>query len=241
MTIKKLILKHLGRILALLFIVALVVSVLTCDEPIVSFLKETSAAKFIYNISWKNSIFFSIAIGFIASLFSWLLVWYIPDQYRRDTIKNNLKWKYSAFKKEITTQFLFASGSCADTRLIQELCEFEKFRAYFISDNKERWYRVLNVLEEQEKSHILKEIINQMVKLADELSYVINNIYIKDERSHICFSDLAATIYSLENTATPDRKVSDICDKFLFGIFACFNSCDGYLEEDPIQKMIDEL
>lgn len=123
----------------------------------------------------ENSILFNLSCGYIISVFLWYLLVEIPEVKQRGIIKDNISQRYISFKKSTICNMLYASGSIGvDYELVGELLDHMKFREYFGGQNKQRWYDVLNGLDENER-HI-KDIHNDLELLYNDVTYVLNNI-----------------------------------------------------------------
>ena len=77
-------------VLLLLTLVAVFCMFSGSDEPIVGFLIGTPIAPYLYALHNGNAIGFNLSIGYLVSIFFWLLVVYFPERRRRLILRDNL-------------------------------------------------------------------------------------------------------------------------------------------------------
>lgn len=231
--------RRLTTTLAALSVVASVVMFATSGEAVVPVLRGTSVAPVLLALGWPNTIAFNLSVGYLVSVFFWLLVVFLPERSRRRLLRENLNRAYQHFKESVLQILLWSSIGTHDSRLPKELCDHRKFIEYFGADQSKPWYAVLNGLQGSELRR--QELVLELEVFSDEVAYVLNNVNIHDERVHRLFKVLKENIYRLNHSqADTYDHVKDL-GRFLWGVFARWNFVDGQRETDVIQETIERL
>lgn len=121
----------------------------------------------------------------------------------------------------------------------EQLCDYQKFKEYFKKNDREKWYAALNALEDDR--NLLNDLIVELSHFANEISYVLNNITIEEEKVHSFFKSLTSHVYTLQNSSVHYDDHVKCLGKFLYGILAQFDFIEGQKEDDVIQLMINEI
>lgn len=209
------------------------------NEPVVEFLRGTSVEPYVRALHNGNSIVFNLSIGYLVSMFFWLLVVYFPERNRRLILRDNLSRRYQDFREDTIQILLWASIGTHDSQLPKELCDHRKFKEFFDENGKEHWYAALNGL--QRDNIRIDELLLELELFAGEVSYVLNNINVQDNKVHSFFKRLSENIYRLKNSSVYSYDQVKYLGSFLWGIHARWNIIDGQREDDAIQDMIDVL
>ncbi|MHB1145899.1 MAG: hypothetical protein ACYCZS_13475 [Thiobacillus sp.] len=209
------------------------------NEPIVEFLRGTSIEPHLRALHNDNSIVFNLSVGYLVSMFFWLLVVYFPERNRKLVLRNNLSRRYQDFRESTIQILLWASIGAHDSQLPKELCDHRKFSAFFDENSKEHWYAALNGLQENKER--IDELLLELELFACEVSYVLNNVNIQDPKVHSFFKRLSENIYRLKNSTVYSYDQVKYLGNFLWGVHARWNIIDGQREDDVIQDMIDAL
>ena len=208
-------------------------------EPVVWFLRGTPVEPFLLALHNGNSIVFNLSIGYLVSLFFWLLVVYFPNRTRRLILRDNLSRRYQDFRESTIQILLWASIGTHDSQLPKELCDHRKFREFFDEHSKEHWYAALNGLQGTKES--VDELLLELELFAGEVSYVLSNINIQDPKVHSFFKRLSENIYRLKNSPVYSYDQVKYLGNFIWTVHARWSIIDGQLENDVIQDMIDAL
>lgn len=228
------------KILLFFLPISILGMILGSNDPVVSLFSGTWLEKALYSLSSSNSILFNLSCGYIISVFFWYLLVEIPESNQRGIIRDNMSQRYISFKKSTICNMLYASGDVGvDYELVDELLDHKKFREYFSGKNKQRWYDVLNGLDENER-HI-KDVHNDLELLYNDVSYVLNNIRFTNKKSHSLFVNLQENIFRLLNYNDCHYDHVRALSSFLFTMFALWSLVDGDMDEDVVQKMIDQI
>ena len=226
-------------VIAALAGIALVLLFVSSGEPLVPFLRDTQLAPLLYALSWPNVIVFNLSVGYLSSMIFWILVVYLPDQSRRNLLRNTLAIQYKDFKKEIIQTLLWAAGESHDIQLIEDMADDHmKFKEYFNSKG-ERWSATLNGIQGNRKH--MYELHLAMKIFSDEVSYVLNNVPINDPSVHCLLRRLNENMFRLTNSETDLYDQVKSVSNFLWQILSSWNIAEGQLEDDIVQRMIARI
>jgi hypothetical protein len=209
------------------------------NEGILSVLKGTAIELPLYHLHSGNQIIFSLSGGFLISIFFWFLVVKLPEMRKRNIIKHNISTQYQHFKEDTIEILLWASIGTHDSQLPRQLCDYKEFKKFFGENEHQKWYDALNGL--QSKQDLLNDILVEMELLSNEISYVLNNVEITDERIMSVFKTLSINVYKLKSSSIFSYDQVKYLGNFLWGILAQWSFIDSQRKEDIIQKMINKL
>ena len=225
--------------LAVLTVLAVIGMIAGSNEEVVWFLRGTRLEPYLYALHNGNSILFNLSVGYLVSVFFWLLVVYFPERRRSHILRDNLRRRYQDFREETIQILLWCAIGPHDSELPKQLCDHKRFREFFDENEKERWYAALNGLEENKDR--LNDLLLELELLANEVLYVLNNVSIRDQKVHSFFKRLNEHIYRLRNASVYSYDPVKYLGNFLWGIHARWSMIDGQREEDVIQETIESL
>lgn len=185
-----------------------------------------------------DSNFNNLLISFDASFFIWVLAVKIPESRRRMLLRNNMAHQYLHFKQSVIYSLLQCAG-VNGFQLKEELCDYQKFKAFFSANHDEHWYAALNGL--QESKSLMNDILFEMEHLATEVSYVLNNVPINDEKTHSAFKFLETRIHQLNNCSVYQCDPVKYIGEFLWCILARWSIIHGQKQDDWIEEMIESI
>ena len=211
------------------------------NEPIPSIFSGTWIDSFFKQFDTGNSIIFNLSIGFLVSVFFYILVVWLPNRQRKSLIKRNFKEHYRSFKHDTISILLMACQGSYPGQLPWELSEQREFEKFFKtpidSDARNiRWYAVLNGLKE----HDLKELLIVMEIFMNEIAYVLNNVNIDEPKVFAFFKRLSQAVYRLKNSTLDHDEIKSL-SRFIWEIFAGFSIVDGRRDYDVIKVMINKI
>jgi len=208
-------------------------------ENILGILKGTIFEQPLYKLHIGNEIIFSLSGGFLISLFFWFLVVKLPEIRKREIIKNNISIHYQHFKEDTIQILLSASIGTYNSELVRKLCDYKEFQKFFSENNHQKWYDALNGL--QSNQDLLNDLLVEMELLTNEISYVLDNVEIADEKIMTVFKSLSSHVYKLKTASVFSYDQVKYLGNFMWGILAQWSFIDGQREEDIIQEMINKL
>ncbi|MDM0008080.1 hypothetical protein QTI51_23670 [Variovorax sp. J22G73] len=226
--------KHrVGFALSVLSMVALIGMFVTSGEKVFGPIRGTNIEPLLLALGWTNTIAFNLCLGYLTSVFFWLLVVHVPERQRRKLLRESLSRRYADFKHNTIQICSWAGNLQLSTMDVDELTEKSKFKDYF---HRQRWYDVANGLEANQD--YVDGLLLEMQLLADELTYILNNVVIQDVEVHGLFKQLTERVYRMKYdpnyTADP---VKYIC-QFLWELHANWSFVVGYMPNDPVTDKI---
>ena len=228
--------------LCILSIVSAFLALKSNPEQIQLTFKYTWIDYFFKPFAVGNPVIFKISIGFLVSMFFYLLVVWYPAKRKKIIIKHNLEETYRFFKSDTIYILMNAcnnGGGGYDSLLIDKLTDQNEFRKYFnekITEDQNRWHAVFNGLDE----YFIKKLLVELEILLHEVSFVLSNVYINDENVFYFFKRLSQSVYKLKYSTLDDDDLKNLTS-FLWQIFAGWSLIDGYRDEEIVKVMIDKI
>lgn len=231
--------RRLNLAIAVLALIASLLLFVSSGERLMPLLEDTPLAPTLYALSWPNTIVFNLSIGYLSSAIFWLLVVYLPEQSRRNLLRETLAARYTEFKQEIVQTFIWASSESQNVQFVEELAtDHTKFKEHFGSSS-DRWYAVLNGIQGSKLR--MHELLLAMKVFSDEIAYVLNNVPIDDPSAHRVFKCLNESIYRLRASEADLYDRVEYVGNFLWAMLARWDSVEGQAEEDIIERMIARI
>ena len=223
-----------------LTIICMVLTLKSSDEPVLGLFINTPIETIFGQFASGNSIIFNVSIGFLVSIIFYILVVWIPDKRRKNIIKHNIEEQYPFFKED-TIHILLSACSVGsyDSNSPSKLSDQNEFRKYFkenISASQNRWHAVFNGLE----GYLLRELLVELEILLNEVTFVLNNVYINDQNVFSFFKRLSYSVYKLKNTTSEYDDLKRLAS-FLWELFAGWSMIDGYRNEEIVKVMISKI
>ncbi|WKA26218.1 hypothetical protein [Bradyrhizobium roseum] len=184
-------------------------------------------------------IAYDLGIGGLTSLMFYFLLVRLPEGQKRRRVKRSLSGHYRAFRKDLISTILAATEGSYDYDTVEKLLDQRAFREHFkekVSESEERWHRFLNRLEE----HHIRDLLTTMEIFRDEISFLLNTIYIADDEPFEFFKRLSAAIYA-QKDVTPEYDPVKQLAGFLWNLLAGWDWVSGYRERDVVQEMIEAI
>jgi len=124
---------------------------------------------------------YDIAVAaFTGVIFYWLLV-RLPAYVQRKRIQRGLLKHYDAFRRELVTQLVFASGEpSADYGVLQSLTDPLACKDYFDRDSGRRWYAATNAIDDSETTY-LGAIRVAVLELKGEIEFMVDHVDLDDD------------------------------------------------------------
>lgn len=162
------------------------------------------------------------------------------EEHRHKNIQIHLNARYAEFRERVAEICLLASAqsNTVDRDLAIHLREMNNFRNYF--KDKERWYAVLNGLKED--TTMREDLFVEIDLLIQQVTYALNNMYIKDHESLRFLTRFTQHTYRLRNANVYAHDPVKYLGGFLWAVMAGWcNKREGYRSEDIIEKSIQSL
>lgn len=209
------------------------------SEPVIPFLRGTSIEPLLYAFHNGNAIGLNLSIGYLVSLMFWYLIVYLPEKNVRRILRSNLAAQYQNFKVSAIQQLLWASVGIHDSNLPTELSRLEEFNKFFNGENKQRWYDVLNHLQEHPEK--LSDLLFELQQLSEEVGYVLTKVNFDNADLHAFLRRLSGHAYRLRGLSVYSYDQVNYVAQSFWEILTGWSFIDGYRKEDIIQKMIEKI
>ena len=176
---------------------------------------------------FTSSVFYSVTVLF-------------PEEQRRVRIKNGLNKQYQSFKKRCIDLFLIAAKS-QNYENRENLLDHREFCRYFsieLANDQSRWDLVETSIDDQD--YIFDEIVREFEFFDREIEFARSSVEMNDEKVERFFINLRQRIHAIKASEANSDDYKEFC-RTLWSIFTRWNFIEGQLEEDIIEKMIQEI
>lgn len=224
--------------IAALSAVALVGMFIAGNEPVIAPLRGTAAEPILHFMHYENAIIFNLCVGFLSGVIVWLLNVLVPERRTRSILRDNLRKQYQYFREDVISVLLGAEGSYS-AGLPAQLSHPNTFRDYYRGENQQRWYDVLNYL--QANPERLSDIVAHMQTLSSEVEYLLHKISIDDNEVHAFLKRLSLHTHRLQRLSVYSYDEVKYLGGFIFEMLAAWSVISGYLETDPVARMIEKI
>ena len=202
----------------------------------------------LFNFWWEvMKLFYDISIWVISAGVFYLFQIYIPEKWKKQTIKQNFQKYWNHTRENIIWILLDAciqSGCHRNSRadFAQSLCDFNKFRKYFnakhdTEDRQTRWDGVLNGWS----SEHISELAIEFDWLAREINFLLIKIDIKEDTLFSFLKRLQSSLFAIQKVDMNTWEYK-ILSRFLWDILW---SQDVYIEwyrnYDLMNSMIEKI
>ncbi|MFA6163138.1 MAG: hypothetical protein WC685_06900 [Methylobacter sp.] len=231
--------KALAIVLWLLFIGSTFLMLKASTDPLPSSLQGTAIEGLFSQLPTGNQITFDLAVGFIVGLFVYVLVVWLPEQFKRNRIRRNLAQQYDSFKEECISIFFSALRESYDLEQLEYLKDPSLFRQYFkekVSPDQERWHTVLNGLDDQ----LVKALVVELEIFMTEAHYALTVIDIDNQEVFAFLKRLSQILYRYRNWSADYDDVKQLSG-FMWSVHTGWNVIEGYTDKDVIAEMIEAI
>jgi len=197
---------------------------------------------------WPDA--FAVAInllagGIVSFLFFYLVVHY-PEQRRKSIIKRNLLKMYRSIKKDILWNVVFASQKggrhdlVASVGQVDKLMNPEAFKKTFGQGREanEGFYAFQNQMHEDTPEFM--SIIRNIKLLSRQIEFVLYKYDIEDQQQFELIKRLEFFLLSLQEARPGYDESKELC-RFIWDIFAGWDSINGYVGYDRIERLIEDI
>jgi len=243
-TAKRFIIKYLPpAVVFLLLIVSIVLLFLTTEDQI-NLSNGSRIISVINNYKIKSTILSNISTSFIISTIFWLVVVVLPASLRKSALKKNMRMKYHYFRENIARilydsarKFMEDQGkTITEVPDSAELADRDKFRNFFGDDRLKMYYAAINGIQNYDT--IEKEIIFELNKFSNEVSFFLNNIETRDQHVLDVFYRIQSHIANLMHSNIYKGDPAKYIGNYLYDLMACRSFVSGYLQHDLYGEMI---
>lgn len=227
-----------NRTIAALSVGALAGMFVAGGEPVITPLRGTAVEPILYSLQYPNAIIFNLCAGFLGGVVVWVLNVLLPERQVRSILRDNLRKQYQYFRQDVIGVLLGAEGSYS-AGLPAKLSDPKAFRDYYRGENQQRWYDVLNYLQEHPER--LSDVVVHMQLLSSEVEYLLHKISIDDQEVHGFLKRLSLHTYRLQRLSVYSYDEVKYLGGFVFEVLGAWSSISGYLEADPVAQMIERI
>lgn len=186
-----------------------------------------------------------LAGGLVSFLFYYLVV-HLPEARKKSIIKSNLLKMYRRIKLDIAWAIVHASirggrrDLTATLEFVESLLSIDKFKAAFDSgqEGHEGFYAFANQMSDHTPEY--RQIVQSLTMLSKQIEFVLHNYSIEDQIAFDYLKRLELLLMSIQANGPGYDESKSLC-RFIWDIFAGWNSIEGDVGHDPIEKIIAEL
>lgn len=200
-----------------------------------------------------DDIIFNLSIGYVVSFIFYIMVVVLPENRKRRFYKKRLINRYRWFRENVIDILMNCYEAYrrkydhkgelkyynVQRELIEKLVDYEEFRSFFQANENQNWYAVLNGMQYEEG--YLGDLYVEFQLLSDEISFVLNNIDIDDDRVASFFHNFFSHTYRLRNSSVFSEDQAKYFGNFLWEIMAQYSMIDGQRKKDPILSAINQI
>ena len=201
------------------------------------------------SIKWWPDIFAIatnlLAGGLVSFLFYYLVV-YLPEARKKAIIKRNLQKTYRGIKLDMLWAIVQASikGGRRDLNpsfeFVESLVSPTVFKQAFEggSESDDGFYAFENQMSDETPE--FRQIVQGLTMLSQQVDFVLHNYNIENQEVFDFFKRLELLLMSLRADGAGYDESKPL-SRFIWEVYAGWNSIDGDIGHDPIQKMIGGL
>lgn len=192
-----------------------------------------------------NTLFYDAGMGILMSVvFYWLLV-KLPEERKRRRLRRHLQASYRSFRREVTTQMLFAANKnrSVDYDDVLNISPMADFRKFFKSDSDQvegnKWHDVANGMTDS----IRKDVAVALTLLRDDVSYVLNVLDVADDKSFELLHGLQRSASHVLLDPVEGDQDNNLLG-LLWQLMAGWDWLDGYPKDpndDRVQRLIESI
>ena len=163
------------------------------------------------------------------------------EQKHNQAAKRHLKAQYQEWREDLLSACLRAAESSysVDYELEKQLVSFEKFREYFSGDNRDRWYKVLDGMQDNES--ILDDIAHISELFSQQINSALGKINTDNTKSLRILTRVSQESFRRKNLDVYSVDPVKYIGQYVFEILAMWNTVDGAMEKDFIENAINDL
>ena len=186
--------------------------------------------------SWV-SVLHTLSVGFVGSFIFYLCVVFIPEQQKKNRVRNKLQEQYRFTKLRVVDLLLMLSKSqFYPYRDRENLLDRQEFKRFF---NNSRWAAVANGLQRNE--YHLREVLYYLRMLNEEIRHAMTVIDIDDEEVTKYLKNCSQGLSRMDMIQNDYEDIKLLCRDLLWPLFTGYSFVDGYSDIDVIQAMIDRI
>jgi len=243
-TAKRFGLKYLPTaVVFVLLIVSIILLFLTTEDRI-KLSSGNHIISLINRYKIKSTILANLSTSFIISTMFWLVVIVLPSSLRKSALKKNMRMKYQYFRENIARilydsarSFMKHQGkTIKEIPDATELAGRDNFRDFFGADRLKMYYAATNGI--QYSDVIEKEIIFELNKFSNDVSFFLNNVETRDQQVLDVFYRIQSHIANLIHSNIYKGDPAKYIGNYLYELMAWRSPVTGDLKYDLYERMI---
>jgi hypothetical protein len=229
----------LDLVLWVLFAASGILMLKSSPDPRPDFIKGTPLENLLKPFPTGNQITFDLTVGIIVGLFVYVLVVRVPAWQKKERLKAHLLRRYDDLKEQCLMHFLWACNEPAESTLIDRLKNQDQFREFFkepVSPDQDRWYAVLNGLNDD----YVRSIVHELDLFRGELDYTLTAVEVADEKVFSFLRNLTEVLQRSRHWSDRKDQLKPL-SQFMWSIFAGWSIVSGYTGRDAVHDMISVI
>jgi hypothetical protein len=189
------------------------------------------------------NIYLSLFLGFITSCFTYYLTVYLPNENRKNIVKEITLKNYLFLKKNLLRQIIWGSiekgrnDLSVDNDTIDRLLDPREFEKEFRGGKEanEGFYAFENYFDASEENW--HKVVSEIKLIRHHISPILNLYALEDLKNYDFYRRLDDIVIRMETLkyGTDDYKV---ISRFIFEMYAGYHKNEEYIYEDIIEEMI---
>jgi hypothetical protein len=163
------------------------------------------------------------------------------EEKRNQAAKRHLLSQYQEWREDLVHACLRAAENCysVDHETGKELVDFKKFRSYFSGDNNERWFKVLRGMQDDDT--VIKDIMLLSELFSQQINSALGKVNTDNTKSLRILTRVSQESYRRLNLDVFSADPVKYIGQYMFEILGMWSTIDGAMNEDFIEKAINEL
>lgn len=163
------------------------------------------------------------------------------EEKHNQAAKRHLLAQYQEWREDLVHACLRAAESSysVDSETKKQLVDFKQFRSYFSGDNRDRWYKVLGGMQDDET--VIKDVILLNELFSQQINSALGKINTNNTKSLRILSRVSQESFRRQNLDVFSADPVKYIGQYLFEILGMWSTIDGAMKEDFIENAINEL
>lgn len=163
------------------------------------------------------------------------------EERHKSTAKEHLRAQYQEWREDLVKSCLRAmEGSYAtDYELEKKLVSFREFRRYFLEEDRDRWYAVLNGMQDDEK--VIEDIFILGDLFSQQINVALGKIYTTNNDGLAVLTRVAQRPRLLQSLDIYSADLAKYVGNYLLAVLAMWSTVSGKMESDFIDDAIRSL
>lgn len=163
------------------------------------------------------------------------------EQKHNQAAKRHLLAQYQEWREDLLHACLRAAENSytVEYELEKQLVEFKEFREYFSGENRDRWYKVLGGMQDDES--ILDDIAHISELFSQQINSALGKINTDNMKSLRILTRVSQESFRRKNLDVYSVDPVKYIGQYVFEILGMWNTVEGAMEEDFIVSAINEL